>query len=292
VSGSFRDTELSWYKNPGAEGLKRGALWEKRLLIDTKLSQNETTELHDLDRDGVPELVVSSYNELNPFMAYKFSKDGSNQPVLKPWKIQEGSPMSNGHGLGFGDINGDGREDIVYGNGWYEQPASGATSQTWRRHADWKFTQASSPMVIVDLNGDGRNDIIWGQGHHYGLWWEERKDDNKDGSTNWRQHLIDDDFSQAHALVWHDIDGDGRPELITGRRHKAHSGKDPGDALPGCVYYFIWDPQAKRFAKYTIAENGPGIGLQIRIADLDGDARKDIVVAGKTGTHVLWNLGK
>src|SRR5688572_18143310 len=292
VSGSFRDPELSWYRNPGNEGLKRGALWERRLLIDTKLSQNESTELHDLDRDGTPELVVSSYNEFNPFMAYKFARDENGQPVLKPWKIQDGGLMSNGHGLGFGDLNGDGREDILYGNGWYEHPATGATSQPWKRHLDWKFPQASSPMIIVDLNGDGRNDIIWGQGHNYGLSWEERQDDNKKGSTNWRRHLIDDRFSQAHALAWEDIDGDGQPELITGRRFKAHSGKDPGDAEPGCVYYFKWDPQVRKFAKYPVAENGTGIGLQIRIADLNKDNRKDIVVAGKSGTHVLWNLGK
>ena len=99
VSGSFRNTELSWYRNPGRDGLKSGAQWEKRLLIDTQLSQNESTELHDLDRDGTPELVVSSYNQLNPFMAYKFSKDDAGKPVLEPWKIQNGGVMTNGHGL-------------------------------------------------------------------------------------------------------------------------------------------------------------------------------------------------
>jgi FG-GAP-like repeat len=147
-------------------------------------------------------------------------------------------------------------------------------------------------MLVVDLNGDGRNDMIWGQGHNFGLYWEERRDDNKDGSTNWRHHLIDDRFSQPHFLAWEDIDNDGQPELITGRRVKAHSGNDPGDSEPGVIYYFKWSKEQKKFAKLPVAENGPGIGLQIRVADLDGNGWKDIVCAGKSGTHILWNEGK
>ena len=292
VSGAFMETELAWYRNPGAEGLKQGAMWERRVLIDTKLGSNEITMVHDLDRDGKPEVVINSYNILNPVMAYVFARNDKSEPVLKPWTIHPGGPSINGHGIGFGDINGDGHEDIIYGSGWYERPKSGAATQPWTRHADWRFPQASCPMLVVDLNGDGRNDIIWGHGHNYGLYWEERRDDNKDGSTNWRHHTIDDKFSQAHALVWTDIDGDNEPELISGRRFKAHSGRDPGDADPGCLYYFKWNRQAQQFTKFVIAEGGPGIGLQIRVVDLNKDGRKDIVVAGKSGTHVIWNEGK
>jgi hypothetical protein len=91
--------------------------------------------------------------------------------------------------------------------------------------------------------------------------------------------------------VWEDLDGDGQPELITGRRVKAHSGNDPGDSEPGALYYYKWNKAQQKFIKFTIAENGPGIGLQIRVVDLKGDGRKDIVCAGKSGTHVFWNEG-
>jgi hypothetical protein len=198
----------------------------------------------------------------------------------------------NGHGIGFGDINGDGLEDIVYGGGWYQRPKEGAATKPWIRHADWTFPHASTPMLVADLTGDGRTDIIWGHGHNYGLYWEERRDDNKDGSTNWRHFLIDDKISQAHCLVWEDIDNDGQPELITGRRVRAHSGGDPGDNEPGCVLYYKWNAAARTFTRFTAADNGPGIGLQIRVVDLDGNGWKDIVVAGKSGTHVLWNQGR
>ncbi len=292
VSGAFMDTKICWYENPGANGLKSGALWTQHVLLDSMLAQNEWSDFRDLDGDGKPEYIVNSYAPSNAVRAYRFSRNARGDPTLEPWTIQPGGPLVNGHGLGFGDINGDGREDILYGNGWYERPKDGAPTKPWVRHADWTFPHASTPMIVVDLNGDGRNDFIWGHGHNYGLYWEERRDDNKDGSTNWRHRLIDDRFSQPHMLLWEDIDNDGQPELITGRRFKAHSGNDPGDAEPGVVYYFKWNKEQQKFQKFTVAENGPGIGLQIRVADLNGDGWKDIVCAGKSGTNILWNEGK
>ncbi len=146
--------------------------------------------------------------------------------------------------------------------------------------------------VGAALAGDGRNDFIWGHGHNYGLYWEERRDDNKDGSTNWRHYLIDDKVSQNHALVWEDLDRDGEPDLITGRRVRAHSGNDPGDNEPGCLYFYKWNRAERRFTKHLIVDGGPGTGLQIRLADFDGNGWKDIAVAGKSGTHILWNDGK
>lgn len=292
ISGSFMDTEICWYENPRAEGLTKGERWKKQVLIDTKLRENEWTEFRDLNGDGVPELVVNSWNDNNPMACYKLARNEAGEPVLRRWIIHEAGQLTNGHGLGFGDLNGDGLEDILFGNGWYERPKDSAATKPWTPHNDWKFPHASCPMLVVDLNGDGRNDIIWGYGHNYGLYWEERRDDNQDGSTNWRHHLIDARFSQPHFLAWEDLDNDGQPELITGRRVKAHSGNDPGDAEPGVICYFKWNKEQQKFQKFPVAENGPGIGLQIRVADLDGNGWKDLVCAGKSGTHILWNDGK
>jgi len=289
ISGTFLEGEVAWYENPKGEGHAKSETWRRHVLIDTKLGENEWTEFRDLNGDGSPEFIVNSWNESHPMACYQLTKNTAGEPALKPWIIHEGGKRTNGHGIGLGDLNGDGLADILFGNGWYERPKSDATTQPWTLHSDWQFPQASCPMLVVDLTGDGRNDIIWGHGHNYGLYWEEHRDDNRDGSTNWRHHLIDDRFSQPHVLAWEDIDNDGQPELITGRRVRAHSGGDPGDNDPGVIYYFKWNRESQRFTKLPVVENGPGIGLQIRIADLDGNGWKDIVCAGKSGTHILWN---
>lgn len=308
IAGGFLQTEIHWYENPGEEGLRLGQHWKKHLLVDTKLSQNEGNMFVDLDGDGTPEFLVNSWNKDNPLCAWKLvmeerqetinEKQGSETvqrtitrqvPTMKRWVIGE---RANGHGMAVGDINNNGRLDILVGEGWYEQPAENADTQPWIYHPDWTGLQAAVPCVITDVNGNSKNDIIWAKGHDYGLFWWESHGQAEDGSLQWTEHEIDRSYSQAHALVLADLDGDGRPELITGKRHRAHNGRDPGGNEPPCVYYYKWDPKTVQFTRYPIDTSGKvGIGLQIRVADLDGDGRPDIAVAGKSGTYVLFNRG-
>jgi len=80
--------------------------------------------------------------------------------------------------------------------------------------------------------------------------------------------------------------------LITGKRIRAHNGKDPGSAEPPIMRYYVWNPQKKSFKGYTINKGQVGAGMQIRTADLDADGDIDIVVAGKEGTQILFNQRK
>ncbi len=114
--------------------------------------------------------------------------------------------------------------------------------------------------------------------------------------TTWRQHLIDKKFSQGHALAWDDVDNDGQPELITGKRYYAHSGRDSGAHDDTTIQFYDWNAPTKIWTKHLISTapsgKGPGIGLQIRVHDLDDNGWKDIIVPGKSGTHIIWNDGK
>jgi hypothetical protein len=289
VSGSFMLPQLSWYENPGADDDQSG-WWKVHELVNTEHVQNENTRMHDLDGDGIGEVVVDSWNEKNPLMAWKIVT-GAKPSVKKILIGEAGSGISNGHGIGFGDVNGDGLEDVIFKNGWYERPAADALDKPWRHHADWSWDHAGSPMLVVDLNDDGRNDVIWGDGHNYGLYWMQQREPASDGSTNWRIHTIDKRSSQPHTMAWADMDGDGKPELVTGKRVRAHSGRDPGGEEEPVVLIYKWNPKTLRFAKNEIHRGKAGIGLQIRIADMNADGRPDIVVPGKSGTHVLWNQG-
>ncbi len=302
ISQSFFETEVNWYRNPGAEGLERGLLWEKHLLVDTEVGRNEAEIMYDLDGDGVNELIVNSWNKETSLLAWKFASEMREVEVMRGNRIvkemQEVPTMTkitigsnkNGHGLGVGDLNGDGLEDVLFEAGWYERPKKDAMDHAWILHEDW-FLHASIPMIVRDLNGDGRNDFIYGMGHDFGLYWREQLKPAADGTLQWKEHLIDDSFSQPHVLHMADIDGDGELELITGKRVFAHNGRDPGGKDEAVLYYYNWDKRNQQFERKTIATGSAGTGLQIATGDLNGDGRLDIAVAGKSGTYVIINEG-
>lgn len=290
IAGDFISGEVCWYRNPQTEGLHRGRLWEKMLLVDTGRKSNEGQLLHDLDGDGVPEWIVNSWQRNKPQLLWRFAAEADTQdggPSLFPFQV---SDQGNGHGIGVGDINGDGLDDLVCGSGWYECPGeSNRYREPWAFHPDWEFTDFSLPVLVRDVDGDGRNDIIWGTAHAFGLqWWRQGKP-KANGKTVWSNQSIDESFSQAHALAWADLDGDGDDELVAGKRVLAHNGKDPGSEMPPCLHYYKWDPSAQQFDKHVINRGVVGCGLQIRTGDLDGDGRVDIAVAGKGGTFLLFN---
>ncbi len=289
ISGGWTEAELYWYKNPGEPALSKGWKWEPRLLVKAR-AQNEAFHLLDLDQDGVPEVVVHCWVRSAPLVVWKLTKDADGQPAAERVVLGEGG---SGHGYAVGDVNSDGRIDILCGVGWYEHPAGDPLARPWKLHPETALRTASSPFVVADVNRDGRNDLIWGEGHNYGVYWWEQGQAKADGTTTWTEHLIDDSWSQAHSMAWADLDGDGHGELITGKRVRGHGGRDPGANEPACLYYYRWDAEAQKFVRHRITppEANVGTGMQICVADLTGDKRPDIAVAGKTGTWLLVNQG-
>jgi hypothetical protein len=282
VSNSFWLPEVNWYRNPGEKGLKWGWLWEQNLLIDTQQKTNELCQFLDIDGDGKREWIANQWNKKAPMIIWYQDAKGK-------FKGHTIGPQS-GHGIGFGDLNNDGRSDIVIGTGWYERPEGDPYAGPWKFRQSW--TQSlSCPMLIRDVNGDGKNDLLWGNGHDYGVFAWLCKGFDDDGNFLYDEVKIDDSFSQAHALHFADLDGDGVDELITGKRVYGHNGRDPGaDDIP-VVMYYTWDKKFKTFGKHMAAK-GAGIGLHIVTADLDADGDLEIIVPGKEGTQILWNKHK
>lgn len=114
----------------------------------------------------------------------------------------------------------------------------------------------------------------------------------KGGKTQWKEHVIDRSWSQAYALLWVDLNGDGREDLMTGKRVRAHSGWVPGADEPEALYYYTWDQSALKFTRHTIDSGDAGTGLFIRAADLNRISWVDLVAAGKSATFIFYSQGR
>lgn len=280
VSGSFNEPELWWFRNPGADALRRGLRWEPHELGKAGVT-NEATLAHDLDGDGTPELCVDSWNDHAAMLGWRIVEGGEAQ------RFGIGA-RGNGHGLGFGDIDGDGDDDVVCKIGWYEHPDGRPFEGPWPLHRDFDLGRASCPILVVDVDADGRRDLVVGRGHGYGLHWHRQLEPADDGATRWDVRAIDRSISQLHTVAWVDLTGTGRAGILTGKRTRAHEGADPGTDDPAGLWFYERSADGGFVRRVLAGSAGRiGTGLQIVTADLDADGRLDVVVSGKTGTAVL-----
>jgi len=282
ITGGWWGGSLRWRENP-EDPTKE---WKEHLIGEMK--NVETTRAWDVDGDGQLEIVPNVPS--GPLEIFKLKTDKNNKGTGEFDRIQiyEGP---QGHGLGFGDVTGNGRGDFILKHGWLEAPEDPYNGK-WIYHDDFDLGYASIPVIVADVNGNGLNDLIVGQAHDYGLdWWEQSID--AQGNRSWTKRLIDPENSQYHDLIWIDIDGDGEKELLTGKRYRAHCGNDPGADDPLGIYYFKWNGES--FSKQVI-DYGPvglasGAGIFMGTADLTGNGLPDILAPGKDGLYLFFNLG-
>lgn len=283
ITASYWSLTVRWRKNPG----RTDTLWET---VDAGPTGNvETVRFYDIDGCGMPEIFPNAVDEPQAF--FKLLRDESGKGTGVFQKVVIGTEPA-GHGMGFADINGDGRMDIVLRGGWLEQPDN-PYAGPWAFHPEFELGSASIPIVGHDVNGDGRCDIIYGSAHDYGLFWlEQRMADN--GQREWIKHVIDTSGSQFHDMQLVDLDGDGRLELVTGKRYRAHNDGDPGAFDPVGLYYYTIKNGC--FSKHIIdfgeaSEGASGVGIYFWVTDLSGNGYPDIIAPGKDGLFLFENQG-
>ena len=278
VSSSYWSKPFTWWKHPGREN------GEWRETIIASHSPVEFVFSVDILGTGKPfQLLPQFGNSKAPLAWYELVGKG----VEAKWVNHEVSPQSYGHGIGAGDINADGRTDIITPKGWFEAPVD-RRNEKWSFHPEFELG-ATGFIFAVDINGDKLPDLLTSLGHDYGIFWlEQQKAAN--GERNWNKHVIDNSWSQAHAMTLMDLNRDGQPEIVTGKRYMAHNGRDPGEREPLGVYWYEWLTVNGRleWKKHIIDYSSrAGGGMQIPVIDIDGDGDLDVVTAGKSGLFLF-----
>ena len=278
----FPGKGVYWYKNPRGAG----GHWQE-YLIDS-MACNESPMAVDLDGDGRLELIFGNMKR-GEMMWYR----PPTQPGDTAWTgMPIGLPQKEGtqqfsHGLGWGDIDGDGIKDIIIREGWWKVPAD-LSAFPWTFHpADLGLP--CSQMYAYDFDQDGDQDVLSASAHAYGVWWHEQIRDDE-GQIAFVRHLIDSSFSQTHGVALLDMNVDGKPDFVTGKRFFAHQGKDPGGLEPVVLYWFELTHDADKrpvWVRHTIDEDS-GVGVEVVVQDLNGDGKLDILNGNKKGIIVFW----
>jgi len=271
VSCAWFSKRLWWSENPG----KTGALWKDHA-IETRFPV-EFAFLVDLDNDGkARELLPEFGDKAAPLTWYEARGGQFVAHVI--------ADHSMGHGIGAGDVNKDGRNDIITPNGWFEAPADPRTG-TWTFHGDFELGDTGF-IHVLDVNGDGRPDLVTTMAHNYGIFWMERMADG-----GWKKHVIDDSWSQAHSMVLADLNGDGQLDLVTGKRFMAHNGRDPGEREPLGIYwyeYFKTPSGSIEWVKHLIDYGSrAGGGMQVTVTRLNATPYPEVLVGGKSGLFLF-----
>ena len=280
----FPGADVAWFENPqGKDGP-----WKKNV-VHPKVD-NESPQYEDVDGDGVRDVVCSVGGSLG----WVNVADGKFVAISPPDKRFQRFT----HGLGVGDVNGDGKKDFLEATGWWEQPAT-LDGSMWKKH-EAKFGRGGAQMYAYDVDGDKDADVISSiEAHNHGLSWFEQT-----GPDQWKEHVIvgkkEEDnkygvkFTQMHAIDLVDIDGDGLKDIITGKRHFAHGSKGDADPLAAPVLYWFRLTRGEGgvdFVPYRIDDNS-GVGTQVTAVDVNGDNRPDIVVGCKKGAFVHVQTAK
>ncbi|HZV35820.1 MAG TPA: VCBS repeat-containing protein [Verrucomicrobiae bacterium] len=306
----FPGTEAEWFENPKG----RDGDWQRHVIFDKV--DNESPMFTDVNGDGKPDIVCNS----GGYFGYATADWDHSE---KPWKFHpissKGKWQRFTHGIGVGDVNGDGRMDILESDGWWEQPASLEGDPVWKFHP-YPFAPAvsgvpgstgSSQMYAYDVNGDGKNDVICAlAAHGYGLAWYEQTNDDK-GEITFIKHIILNpmagkekpapdkygvSFSQLHAVDLIDMDGDGLKDIVTGKRFWAHghNGPDPDSDGTAVLYWFQLVRDGKGGAEFIphLIDNDSGIGTQVVAGNVQNKKFPDVVVGNKKGTFVFLHETK
>ncbi len=267
-----------WFENPKKKKVNN---WPKHVIADSMGVSNESPAFVDVDADGRLDIICADRVKKQIVWLQAPTKKGEKTWKRHPLSAENVAGTENfSHGIGYGDINMDGRPDVIIREGWFEGKKE-LSAGNWTFHAA-NLGDACSHMQVLDLDADGLNDVLSASAHALGIWWHKQVPGGQ-----FVTETLSKTTSQTHATLLADLNADGQKEFITGKRYLAHNGHDPGDADAPLLLYFELTPGKSPFFKEHIIDSDSGVGLNITVKDINRNGRPDIIVANKNGVFLF-----
>jgi len=279
----FPGKAVYWHENPkGQEGY-----WTEHMIHETV--GNESPNFVDVDGDGRKDILCGDV--ANKQMIWIKAPISPGNVTWKKYTISlPGTPGSENfsHGLGYSDINGDGKLDVIIREGWWENPGD-PTQSNWTWHPS-NLGDPSSHMYTADFDQDGDLDVFTASAHERGVWWHENEGEGS--NQKFTRHTLTEEMSETHAIAYADVNGDGRKDFVTGKRYYAHMRQGTGALEPAYLYWFEYIPgKEPQWLAHQIDDNS-GVGLNVVAEDINGDGLIDVAIANKKGIFVFEQLKK
>jgi len=200
-------TGLVWYEAPVAKKDRRALSQWKMHPIDLALKSGHGFMFVDIDNDNDEDIAVANADWDTPDheeMVLWYENPGTeSQEIYQPWKkheVMESIMFFAKPQLGVGDMNNDGKVDLVGQSDNYIFYMEQVSPTEWKNHTIVKpeITRwVTRPTKVVDLNNDGKLDIVGMTIHNYGytpigkasVFWMEYEGEQPE-EDNWQTHVI------------------------------------------------------------------------------------------------------